>query len=59
MSTCKYAEKILKDRVHCPTCNREYEIVQFDHLCPGNSRCGPKGKSIVERYVEKLSPEQI
>jgi hypothetical protein len=52
MSSCKYVEKVMKDRVHCPSCTRDYEIVLINHACPKLSRCGPKGSTYVEKYLD-------
>lgn len=57
-STCKYREKIMKDRILCPVCDKDYEIAAITHICNSSRKCGPKTTVYIERYVDKLSREE-
>lgn len=53
----QYGEKVMKDRVLCPVCMRDYEIVlvKASHE-PGSCRCvgSHTTTSMIERYIDKI-----
>lgn len=56
---CSLIESIAKDRVHCPTCQRDYRIFMIKHVCNPLVPCSKKVRpKYEERYLDSPLTQQ-
>lgn len=56
---CSLIESVAKDRVHCPTCLRDYRIFMIKHVCNPLLPCSKKVRpKYEERYLQRREEDK-
>lgn len=55
---CIFEEELLKDRLKCTTCTRDYAVYARKHTCNQTIRCGDTRTKFEERYLPDLSLDE-
>lgn len=49
---CYEEDEIVYDRVHCPTCKRDFVMIKRHHICDVSTPCGAPSYTYLEKYLD-------